>query len=274
MDRYHSPIGTGTGLPLDDKNLKRLQVKLPTFRLNGQDDVMYEAPESGFWVLFEDALKRSRQEFDKGKAEGLKEGAAKGAGILASSLTCEVCHEAGVALGRLNAEAKSKDAILTAYQDGLKVGRAQGQTKLDAYIALDRWPVYKTHIDSLKRDIDDLHTARAADRLIEKELRAALKQYEDKADAVTTSIYDTRTNQLLNELYHDRARLEQIVEDSCEVVVYMGDYLEDKLSIPHADGHKSQKAWLLGVIDQFFDTHATDEQKATEEARNQESDDE
>ena len=78
------------------------------------------------------------------------------------------------------------------FKRGLEMGRQDGQTKVDAFQAIIG-PVYTQF---------DLERARR-------------KGFEDAACNVADKrITDQRTSQLLNELYHDRARLEKVVENA------------------------------------------------------------
>jgi len=64
----------------------------------------------------------------------------------------------------------------------------------------------------------------------------------------------TRTNQLLNELYHDRARLERVIEDA---VALLQDCVECAAvnNLVDAHGEKIGDCSLFGSIQQFIDTH-------------------
>jgi hypothetical protein len=63
---------------------------------------------------------------------------------------------------------------------------------------------------------------------------------------------DKRTEQLLNELYHDRARLEKIVANAVEVVRGIKEYAEE---IEHGAATTEGAAYVAGQIDQFLEQH-------------------
>jgi hypothetical protein len=63
---------------------------------------------------------------------------------------------------------------------------------------------------------------------------------------------DKRTEQLLNELYHDRARLEKIVANAVKVVRGIKEYAEE---IEHGAVTDEDAAYVAGQIDQFLDQH-------------------
>ena len=57
---------------------------------------------------------------------------------------------------------------------------------------------------------------------------------------------DTRTNQLLNELYHDRARLERVVKDAVELC---------QTAMQLEETERDDSEYVLGLLQQFVDTH-------------------
>lgn len=78
----------------------------------------------------------------------------------------------------------------------------------------------------------------------------------------------TRTNQLLNELYHDRARLERVVADAADVIETLGSAIEritdsedfSELAPEDSDLMAVEYGnWLLGIAQQFVDTHGEQE---------------
>ena len=244
MERYFTFPGTGDGIRVFAKAVD--MDCLGVFA--DPDKVTVMRPDlDGDWVKFDDALQRSRQEFDKGKAEGLKQAAKP------HVIACDDCYDSGQAQGReeayaaaaqvahvaeerhaqelkaanwgkRDAEAKSKDAILTAYQDGLKVGRAQGQAKLDAY----------------KASVEGVAT------------EALVKS------AHPVMVFDpqpTHLNQLLNELYHDRARLETSVKDLVTTLQVVSDWLYKECEPIAEMSDKQQHAYILGITDQALDTY-------------------
>jgi hypothetical protein len=67
------------------------------------------------------------------------------------------------------------------------------------------------------------------------------------------------TRRLINELYHDRARLEKVVADAvalAELAEDTIDMLRKTATVKAADGINS--ALVLGSLSQFQDTHADD----------------
>lgn len=61
---------------------------------------------------------------------------------------------------------------------------------------------------------------------------------------------DQRTNQLLNELYHDRARLERVVTDAVNTMEAVLDLLDGTSPL--------SKDTLYGTLCQFVDTHQSE----------------
>lgn len=154
----------------------------------GDHSFMAESGD-GTWVMFDDALARSRKEFDKGKAEGKLAGIDK------------------YAAAQLHAHGYQKGLDV-----GLASGRAEGQTKLEAYIASREDEVYRPALTF-------------------------------KPDALPSKV-DQR---LLNELYHDRARLERVVTDAVDLLKAVEEYLDGK--------DLRTKDLLDGMVVQFIDTH-------------------
>lgn len=182
MERYFTFPGTGTGIHHLAKD-----VDLSCIWVMGSPDTVpvMRKERLGDWVKFDDALQRSHQEFDKGKALGLKQAGEP------TVIACDECYDSGQIQGHKDAEERHKSEILTAYQDGLKVGKAQGQAKLDAY----------------KQASDFVGYAGAG------------------ADATdpTFEVAPSHLNRLLNELYHDRARLEKTVQEFVDVAIETSD---------------------------------------------------
>jgi hypothetical protein len=82
-----------------------------------------------------------------------------------------------------------------------------------------------------------------------QQYQAGVRFMEDKmrAEAATGK-------KLLNELYHDRARLERIVQDAVAVIETA---LDDVVS--HEDTPESEKrSFVEGILRQFVDTHASE----------------
>lgn len=68
-------------------------------------------------------------------------------------------------------------------------------------------------------------------------------------------------NQVLNELYHDRARLERVVDDAVTLMRTMQEYLScnyDENWNRYWD-ESSMNVYLMGLIDQFDDSHGKQE---------------
>lgn len=75
---------------------------------------------------------------------------------------------------------------------------------------------------------------------------------------------DTRTNQLLNELYHDRARLEKVVDDGVDVIDTLMKVIEctrtgDDQDDDGALTDEEYIAWAYGLGQQFTETHGDQE---------------
>jgi hypothetical protein len=85
----------------------------------------------------------------------------------------------------------------------------------------------------------------------------ATQKFEEERAAVKAE--RTRTNALLNELYHDRARLEKVVQDAVCVVctlegVINGDPIERLDGTAHLSAREARE-WAIGLSQQFIDTH-------------------
>lgn len=63
---------------------------------------------------------------------------------------------------------------------------------------------------------------------------------------------EKRTDQLLNELYHDRARLEKVVADAVQVVDILLAYIEDGATVDRSED------LCIGIAMQFMDSHGAD----------------
>lgn len=207
MERYFTFPGTGDGISVLAK-----AVDMDCLGVFADPDkvTVMRTDLNGDWVKFDDALQRSRQEFDKGKAEGAK---------------VAVCAS----------------EILTAYQDGLKVGKAQGQAKLDAYkqasllepsIALGG--VYLERLTSgdvavrglLDTDFvgyaGDLGILRVSTLRKHAEAQRCVRLTAHATDP-TFEVAPSHLNRLLNELYHDRARLEKTIQEFVDVAEETSD---------------------------------------------------
>jgi hypothetical protein len=109
-------------------------------------------------------------------------------------------------------------------QMGIKKGRAEGQVKLDSY-------------------------------------RQLIEANPLMVGSGDSTVEFKRTSQLLNELYHDRARLERVVKDAVSLMETIERFLErDSTSTPkwgsgEAMTTHQHEAWVTGLIDQFIDTH-------------------
>lgn len=95
------------------------------------------------------------------------------------------------------------------------------------------WVLYRDAQDEIEaayqRGLEAAHT----------NLKLALPELQPKADG-------TRTNQLLNELYHDRARLERVVRDAVELCLTAMELEETE---------RDDSEYVLGLLQQFVDTH-------------------
>lgn len=172
------------------------------------------------------------------------------------------------------------DAIKSARLAGIADGRAEGQTKLEAYQSIDQTPeldgVTLQHTGSGDVGVYNLRDTdfvgyRGSLGLLRV---STLKAHEEKAAATVDDSDDTfgrmqrfiadqaeriaardqtdkLTKQLLNELYHDRARLENIVTEAAALISLGHDLLvarqqgEDPSIVGDED-------YILGQLAQFI----------------------
>lgn len=70
---------------------------------------------------------------------------------------------------------------------------------------------------------------------------------------------DKRTEQLLNELYHDRARLERVLKDAVMLVSTLKDVIDGEPMFAAKTGRQlgesEAQQWAAGLAQQFTDTH-------------------
>jgi len=107
---------------------------------------------------------------------------------------------------------------------------------------------------------------RRADRLSES--MAAVEEYLDDTglpflvpENNLVREKNSAHNQVLNELYHDRARLERVVDDAVTLMRTMQEYLScnyDENWNRYWD-ENSMNVYLMGLIDQFDDSHGKQE---------------
>lgn len=226
MERYMAFPGSSDGLRAIAKD-----VDLSIIGLFGDPStmtVMRKHP-SGNWVQCADALQRSRKEFDKGLVEGKRIGKSASEGM-----KCSTCYDAGVEYGKRIAKDENRELVLTAYNDGLAVGRKQGQVKLDAYIQ------------------SSAYMSQPAVTPVEPAgLWSRPGTLRGSATDVSVPLSDTRTNQLLNELYHDRARLERVVHESVNLLQLAHEIILAKQDGTEADVDED---YVLGQMVGFVDT--------------------
>ncbi len=85
--------------------------------------------------------------------------------------------------------------------------------------------------------------------------------YSNAAVIDEASRDDSDRKRLLNELYHDRARLERVVDDACQLVERLTDFIA---GVPLEDEHgndmdcNDQREFVMGNGQQFVDTHQGD----------------
>lgn len=137
------------------------------------------------------------------------------------------------------------------FDRGLSQGRKEGQVKVDAMqkaVAgyLDPETVVKRTVDARQDGYDQ---GIAQGRLDAAQSVAFWPQY---TNGVKQDPSDVRTNQLLNELYHDRARLEKVVATA----VKLAD--EAASSAAAILGDKYPEAQLNGFSGEGLTQHAAD----------------
>jgi hypothetical protein len=124
----------------------------------------------------------------------------------------------------------------------LAQGRAEGQTKLDAYMDLDKQEITQADLDTAYQN--GLNNASEFSRI--------QGVVSDQADRIAAR--DKRTEQLLNELYHDRARLEKVVAEAASLVD-----LGHNLLLARQQGKDpsivGDEDYILGHMAEFVDTH-------------------
>lgn len=80
------------------------------------------------------------------------------------------------------------------------------------------------------------------------ETEALIDKLIGTRDAKTEGPLQTRTSQLINELYHDRARLERVVADAVSVM----ETVESALDVLYGEDDQAE---IMGHVKQFVDTH-------------------
>lgn len=139
------------------------------------------------------------------------------------------------------------------YKVGCIQGRKEGQVKVDAMQA-----AVAGYVDPDKH-IAGLETEYQRGLEHGKQVIAVWPQY---TNGVKQDPTDTRTNQLLNELYHDRSRLERVVKDAVALMTGIDQYLQEDFETG-SEGRwvdqDSMRSYLTGCIDQFVDTHGDQE---------------
>jgi len=137
MERYHTFPGTGDGDEVPALKVSAHNVygwAAVSDEANPNDIMVMRKDKCGAWVKFEDALKRSRKEYD----EGFR--AAKDAAVN------ELFEQTGLAFDR-------------GKEDGLKQGRKEGQVKLDAYKDCDTGVVEDLKHRARQQGFDEGHNA-------------------------------------------------------------------------------------------------------------------
>lgn len=182
---------------------------------------------------------------------------------------CELSEESGPYMA-----SKSDDGYWTeyeaamehaddAFERGLDQGRKEGQVKVDAIKDMNQAELTAEY----NRGYNDGF-------MVWSTTGRPVQTSDDilKPDAgEDVSVLDTRTNQLLNELYHDRARLERVVADACDIIGgSIGQYedvllLTDWMKHQQVDGNLKMGPVArrvadtavgdIGVAQQFVDTH-------------------
>lgn len=119
--------------------------------------------------------------------------------------------------------------------------------------------------DLLPFPVKDDPRAKAGDRHVASHIYARdTKSLQAEAEYLATqnqpprkieTTIDTRTSQLLNELYHDRARLERVVKDAAGLLQLAGDHM-DSDPILNTSGDVMSETWLRGLIAQFVSANA------------------
>jgi hypothetical protein len=174
------------------------------------------------------------------------------------------------------------EEIERAKSRALATGRAEGQTKLDAYKSINQTPeldgvtLHRTGSGDVGvydlRDTDfvgyrgslgllrvsTLKGHEAAAGTANPEMDSATfgrmqRFVADQADRIAERDQtDKLTKQLLNELYHDRARLEKVVQDAVAVIqkAYNQMFDIDTTSVIENEWH-----YTMGQMSQFVDTH-------------------
>ena len=68
----------------------------------------------------------------------------------------------------------------------------------------------------------------------------------------TSDDTDKTTKQLLNELYHDRARLERVVKNACDLVVFLAAAVSGNEDV--------DEEYAVGLAEQFVDDNGSEDQ--------------
>ncbi len=77
---------------------------------------------------------------------------------------------------------------------------------------------------------------------------STLKKHEERANiGIAFEDHDARTNQLLNELYHDRSRLEKLVQHAAELARDSAEALAALLNKDYGDADQPQSDELVAV---------------------------
>lgn len=182
------------------------------------------ASDFGYWVKYDAAVANACSEFSAGLAQGRKEGQVKVDAL--KDLACAELHEqteAAFDRGFAAGAVTDDDSDTAEYNRGYH----------------DGFMVWSTTGRPVQAS-DDIR----------------------KLDAgQDVAVLDTRTNQLLNELYHDRARLEKVVKDIASTAKHTAADIAALMEQLYPDGIAPMTQATVdvtidaGMLRQFADTH-------------------
>lgn len=249
MQRYFSPFGTGSGTEVRVADFIAARTSGRFAQYATADEMVMREDPLGVWVDYhvaddeirkQTALAESRQQQIDALKQSVRDFSAA-AELTASERSKAAAWDSIYALidnrtscgGGLSAVTKA----LTKVFDDQKLAKQMVTAHQATY---DAW--VRTYQKLGKRPNSPMaETEAEIDRLIAHR------------DAREDGPLQTRTSQLLNELYHERARLENVVEDAVEIMEVAVQIVNEQQEL--CDDGDTFEPEFRGHAQQFIDTH-------------------
>lgn len=249
MQRYFPPFGTGSGTDVRVADFIDARTSGSFAKFATADELVMREDPYGHWVRHHDAdveirkqtaLAESRQKQIDALKQSVKDFSA------AAELTASERSKAG-----------AWDSIYALVDNRTSCGPGlpavtQALTKVfdDQKLAKQMVTAHQATYNAWVRTYQKLGK-RANSPMAETE--AEIDRLIAHRGAREEGPLQTRTSQLLNELYHDRARLENVIEDAVKIMEAAVDNLEDYQD--EIDDVETGAVELVGHLKQFIDTH-------------------